>query len=31
VESEVKAVVDEVLGSWKQIRDGFVERKWQIY
>jgi len=27
----VKAVVDEVLGSWKQIRDGFVERRWQIY
>lgn len=31
VQSEVRAIVDEVLGSWKQIRDGFVERKWQIY
>jgi len=31
VKSEVKVVVDEVLGSWKQIRDGFVERRWQIY
>ncbi|MCX7967510.1 MAG: methionine adenosyltransferase [Armatimonadetes bacterium] len=31
VQDEVKAVVDEVLGNWKQIRDGFVKRQWQIY
>lgn len=31
VQDKVKAVVDEVLGSWKQIRDGFICRKWQIY
>ncbi len=31
VQDEVKAIVDEVLGNWKQIRDGFVNRQWQIY
>lgn len=31
VQNEVKAVVDEVLSNWKQIRDGFVNRQWQIY
>lgn len=31
IEGEVKKVVDEVLGSWKEIRDGFVNRQWQIY
>ena len=31
VQDKVKAIVDEVLGNWKQIRDGFVNREWQIY
>ncbi len=31
VQDKVKAIVDEVLGNWKQIRDGFVKRQWQIY
>ncbi|MCX7642272.1 MAG: methionine adenosyltransferase [Armatimonadetes bacterium] len=31
VQDKVKVIVDEVLGNWKQIRDGFVKRQWQIY
>ncbi|MEZ8220976.1 S-adenosylmethionine synthetase [Candidatus Fervidibacteria bacterium JGI MDM2 JNZ-1-D12] len=31
IQDKVKAIVDEVLGNWKQIRDGFVNREWQIY
>ncbi|MCS7263806.1 MAG: methionine adenosyltransferase [Armatimonadetes bacterium] len=31
IENEVKAIVDQVLGSWKDIRDGFLRRMWQIY
>jgi len=31
VRDKVESVVDEVLGNWKQIRDGFINRQWQIY
>ncbi len=31
IQHEVQQVIDEVLGSWKIIRDGFLQRKWSIY
>lgn len=31
VKGEIKAIVDEVLGSWREIRDGFLEGRWSIY
>ncbi len=31
VEAEIKAVADEVLGNWREIRDGFLEGRWPIY
>jgi S-adenosylmethionine synthetase len=31
IASEVSRIVDEVLGDWRSIRDGFVARRWRIY
>jgi S-adenosylmethionine synthetase len=31
IASEVRHIVDEVLGDWRSIRDGFVARRWRIY
>jgi S-adenosylmethionine synthetase len=31
IASEVHRIVDEVLGDWRSIRDGFVARRWRIY
>ncbi len=31
VKAEVESVVDEVLGNWQGIRNGFVQRQWRIY
>jgi S-adenosylmethionine synthetase len=31
IRTEVAHIVDEVLGSWRDIRDGFVARRWRIY
>ncbi|MCR4396769.1 MAG: methionine adenosyltransferase, partial [Candidatus Saccharicenans sp.] len=31
VRAEVKKIADEVLGSWREIRDGFLNRRWPIY
>lgn len=31
VKDKIEAIVDEVLGNWRNIRDGFVQRLWQIY
>lgn len=28
---QVRKVVEEVLGNWREIRDGFLKRKWRIY
>lgn len=28
---EIKAIVEEVLGNWREIRDGFLEGRWPIY
>ncbi|HEK85327.1 MAG: methionine adenosyltransferase [Candidatus Saccharicenans sp.] len=29
--NEIKKIADEVLGSWREIRDGFIARRWPIY
>ncbi len=31
IQSQVQQVVEEVLDSWREIRDGFLLRKWRIY
>jgi len=31
VRQEINRLADEVLGSWKEIRDGFITRRWSIY
>lgn len=31
VRNEVYKIADEVLGSWREIRDGFITRRWPIY
>ncbi|MGB9906037.1 MAG: methionine adenosyltransferase [Candidatus Saccharicenans sp.] len=31
VRAEAKKIADEVLGSWREIRDGFLNRRWPIY
>lgn len=31
VRQEIKKIADEVLGSWREIRDGFLLRRWPIY
>jgi len=31
VRQEINRIADEVLGSWKEIRDGFITRRWSIY
>ncbi|MDI6846335.1 MAG: methionine adenosyltransferase [Candidatus Saccharicenans sp.] len=31
VRDKIKKIADEVLGDWKSVRDGFVERRWSIY
>ncbi len=31
IQHEVQQVIDEVLGNWKAVRDGFLQRKWSIY
>ncbi|MGQ9800137.1 MAG: methionine adenosyltransferase [Candidatus Saccharicenans sp.] len=31
VRDEIRKIADEVLGSWREIRDGFISRRWPIY
>jgi len=31
VRDEIKKIADEVLGSWREIRDGFLSRRWPVY
>jgi S-adenosylmethionine synthetase len=31
VRQEINRIADEVLGSWKEIRNGFITRRWSIY
>ncbi|MDI6698211.1 MAG: methionine adenosyltransferase [Candidatus Saccharicenans sp.] len=31
VRDKIKKIADEVLGDWRAIRNGFVERRWPIY
>lgn len=31
VKTEIKKIADEVLGSWREVRDGFLSRRWPIY
>lgn len=31
VRDKIKKIADEVLGDWRAIRNGFVERRWSIY
>lgn len=31
VRAEVRKIADEVLGNWREIRDGFMSRRWPIY
>lgn len=31
VKAKIKAIADEVLGNWREIRDGFLEGRWPIY
>lgn len=31
IASEVHRIVDEILGDWRTIRDGFVARRWRVY
>ncbi|MCX7974354.1 MAG: methionine adenosyltransferase [Candidatus Aminicenantes bacterium] len=31
VKPQIKEIVDEVLGRWREIRDGFLEGQWPIY
>ncbi len=31
VKAEIKAITNEILKSWKEIRDGFLEGRWPIY
>lgn len=31
VKMEIKAIADEVLANWREIRDGFLEGRWPIY
>lgn len=31
VSKEIKKIADDVLGSWRKIRDGFLKHRWPIY
>jgi len=31
VRDRIKKIADEVLGSWRDVRNGFVGRRWPIY
>ncbi|MGB9836351.1 MAG: methionine adenosyltransferase [Candidatus Saccharicenans sp.] len=31
VRQEINKIADEVLSSWKEIRDGFIQKRWPIY
>jgi hypothetical protein len=31
VRDKIRKIADEVLGSWREIRDGFIARRWPIY